>query len=114
MPTAPPRICSTCGVAGCPGHRRPAWTASHQAHRLRGRRLQQERARLFQADPLCAACARQGRVTIATIRDHIQPLAEGGLEHPSNIQGLCAACHDAKTQREAARGTARNHWWKRY
>ena len=59
--------------------------------------------------PLCAECERNGRVSVATIRDHIVPLAEGGTDDPENIQGLCQACSDAKTEREIARGVARYH-----
>ena len=65
------------------------------------------RSDLFARDPLCAECTRQGRVTLATQRDHIKPLAEGGTDDASNVQGLCAACHDAKTKAEAARGVRR-------
>ena len=46
-----------------------------------------------------------GRTTPATIRDHVVPLAEGGHDVDANVQALCVACHDVKTQAEqAARG----------
>jgi len=41
---------------------------------------------------------------LATIRDHIVPLAEGGLDEEFNVQPLCESCHAAKTQQEAQRG----------
>jgi 5-methylcytosine-specific restriction protein A len=44
---------------------------------------------------------------VATIRDHVIPLTEGGLDEEANIQAICAACHTAKTVREATRGRAR-------
>jgi 5-methylcytosine-specific restriction protein A len=47
-------------------------------------------------------------VQVATIRDHIVPLAEGGLDAESNIQALCQACSDAKTETEARRGMSRS------
>ena len=50
----------------------------------------------------------RGRYRPATIRDHIVPLAEGGLDHDQNVQALCVACHDAKTQAESQRGQKRN------
>jgi 5-methylcytosine-specific restriction protein A len=65
------------------------------------------RAALFSRDPLCAECRRQGRATPATQRDHIIPLAEGGLDDETNEQGLCDACHDEKSQAEQQRGRRR-------
>lgn len=62
------------------------------------------REELFRLEPLCAECKRQGRVAEAVKRDHIVPLAEGGIDEPSNTQGLCDPCHDAKSHQEAARG----------
>jgi 5-methylcytosine-specific restriction endonuclease McrA len=46
-------------------------------------------------------------VRLATIRDHIVPLAEGGQDIESNVQPLCQTCSDIKTQAEAARGRHR-------
>lgn len=65
------------------------------------------RAELFARDPLCAECKRQARVTLATQRDHIKALAEGGADDDSNVQGLCHECHEAKSKAEAARGVRR-------
>jgi 5-methylcytosine-specific restriction protein A len=48
-----------------------------------------------------------GRARPATVRDHIVPLAEGGLDDDRNVQAICTPCSDAKTQREAERGLAR-------
>ena len=48
-------------------------------------------------NPLCVECAKRGRVTVATIRDHIIPLAEGGEDVPENTQPF-------KTKAESARG----------
>jgi 5-methylcytosine-specific restriction protein A len=104
MPTAPPRACATCGRPGCTQHRRTAWQHPRPVDRVRGRQLQRLRARLFQDEPLCVVCLALGVVTVATIRDHIQPLAEGGRDIPSNTQALCLACHDRKTQTESLRG----------
>jgi 5-methylcytosine-specific restriction protein A len=71
--------------------------------RVRGRRLQDLRYRLFRGQPFCAHC----HVAVATIRDHVVPLAEGGSEIESNVQALCHECHDRKTQDEARRGMVR-------
>lgn len=66
------------------------------------------RADLFRRDPLCAECRRQGRVRLATQRDHIKPLAEGGADDRDNEQGLCDECHEAKSLAERLRGRSRS------
>lgn len=75
--------------------------------RITGRALQAMRARLFKREPLCRACRKQGRVTLATIRDHVVPLAEGGVDDETNEQPLCQVCSDEKTSEEAKRGVQR-------
>jgi 5-methylcytosine-specific restriction protein A len=62
------------------------------------------RAALFQRCPLCEECKRQGRVTAATQRDHIVPLAEGGADDETNEQALCDDCHKVKSLAESGRG----------
>lgn len=62
---------------------------------------------LFTKQPLCVLCVEQGRVRVATIRDHIRPLAEGGQDIEANTQGLCQQCSDEKTADEARRGIRR-------
>lgn len=115
MPTAPLRPCPVprCpNLAGrCATHpARGPWQTTHgpKPKRMTGRRLQRARASLFAREPLCVLCKAQGRVTVATIRDHIIPLAEGGQDVSSNTQGLCGDCHEAKTQAESQRGAARH------
>ena len=61
------------------------------------------REQLFREQPLCAECLRHGRTTVATERDHIRPMCEGGTDDPSNVQGLCAACHAVKSRAESVR-----------
>jgi len=65
--------------------------------RMRGRRLQAERRRLFQAQPLCVECERLGKVRVATQRDHVIALCNGGEDTPANTQALCAEHHRTKT-----------------
>lgn len=52
--------------------------------------------------PLCAECERQGRITPATVVDHVVPhKGDVGLFWDvSNWQPLCAPCHNEKTARE--------------
>ena len=105
MPSAPPRPCAQprCPhLQPCPVHVRVAWRKVGQPPpaRIRGRKLQRLRDELFTKQPLCVVCQAQGRVTIATIRDHVLNLAGGGADLEANTQALCVACHDLKTERE--------------
>jgi 5-methylcytosine-specific restriction protein A len=108
-----PKPCAQCGTlvgdgsARCDAHKRNAWQRyGNTTKRTAGRRLQRDRAALFAREPLCRECQRHGRVTLATIRDHIVPLAEGGADDDANTQPLCQACSDAKTEAESKRGRA--------
>ena len=116
MPAAAPRPCSHpgCGVlvrdgsARCEKHKRPAWVKKPTAvKRVTGRKLQRLRAELFEREPLCRECGRLGLVRLATQRDHIIPLEEGGTDADGNIQPLCDSCHDIKSKAERARGVRR-------
>ena len=88
------------------GSRQP-WESNGSRRVVVGRALAHERARLFAAEPLCRTCARAGRAVIATIRDHVVPLAFGGADERANTQPLCRDCHDAKTAHESAEGQRR-------
>jgi 5-methylcytosine-specific restriction protein A len=121
MPICPPKPCSHpgCGVlvrdgsGRCQKHPKPKWAKPDTAtKRVTGRKLQRMRAELFAANPLCAECSRHGRVKLATQRDHVTPLAEGGADEDGNVQGLCDDCHEAKSKAEAARGVRRA--WSNY
>lgn len=69
--------------------------------RLRGRALQESRARILRRDNgLCVHCQTAGRVSIATEVDHIIGLAQGGTHADSNLQSLCHDCHSTKTARD--------------
>ena len=65
------------------------------------------RADLFRRKPACEMCEAAGRETLATIRDHRIPLAEGGADDETNEQSLCEDCHAVKTKAESARGVRR-------
>jgi len=65
--------------------------------RLRGWAGQQQRLRRLRAEPLCRDCREAGRVTAATVPDHIVPLAHGGSDDDSNIRCLCAECHSRRS-----------------
>lgn len=52
---------------------------------------------------LCQACLRGGRYRPARVVDHIKPKFEGGTDAEGNLESLCQACSDLKTQAEAQR-----------
>ena len=66
-------------------------------YRITGTTLQNIRARHFAAHPLCVMCLEQGAVSVAVELDHIVALSKGGADVECNRQGLCRACHAAKT-----------------
>ena len=49
---------------------------------------------------LCQECLRLGRLSKATIVDHITPKAKGGTDDPDNLQSLCDPCNEVKTTRD--------------
>lgn len=66
------------------------------------------RAAFLRDNPLCVHCLAAGRVTEATVADHLDnegPLGPRGHDH-ANLQALCKAHHDSKTAKttHAARG----------
>lgn len=116
MPTAAPKPCTApgCGVLvrdsgnRCTKHQREPWAKKPTAtKRVTGRRLQAMRESLFRRQPLCIECEKLGLVVLATQRDHVVPLAEGGQDDDGNTQGLCDDCHEAKSLAERLRGRQR-------
>ena len=112
MPSRPHRQCTYpgCGEltltkdARCASHPRHVFKSNNEATRIRGPELQRLRASLFSQTPLCVFCKDLGRVTVATERDHIVPLAQGGTDTRDNTQALCAPCHAQKSEREKQYG----------
>lgn len=68
--------------------------------RLRGRAGVEQRRRRLRAEPLCRDCKAKGKVTAATVPDHILPLALGGSDDDSNIRCLCEPCHTERTREQ--------------
>ncbi len=105
MPMAPPRACHCGQLQPCQAHTRKPWQAKPTPTvRIRGRAGQALRHRLLSRCPLCVLCEAKGLTVLAAVRDHVIPLAEGGLDDETNEQAICHACHDAKTQEESKRG----------
>jgi 5-methylcytosine-specific restriction endonuclease McrA len=63
----------------------------------------------LQSNPLCAYCLAIGRVSIATIADHIEPhKGNKALFYSSdNLQSLCKHCHDSVKQQQEKSGIIR-------
>ena len=92
----------------------PPGTAPTSTQRGYGSRWQRARLGWLAAHPLCAMCEHEGRITAATVVDHIVPhrtawaLASGDVDairaararfwDSSNWQSLCAAHHDGAKQ----------------
>ena len=105
-----------CAEAGCSeiteGERCPSHTHSggFRSTRTRGMtttergygwRWQKRREAILNREPLCRPCKQAGRVTPATEVDHIVPKAQGGTDHPDNLEPICHDCHEAKSRVEA-------------
>lgn len=77
---------------------RPTWYKRDDKRTLTGRPWRRLRERILKRDQyLCVACRKKGKLTEATEVDHIKPVAQQGTDDESNLQSLCAACHQAKT-----------------
>ena len=60
------------------------------ADRLRGRAaVEQRQRRLKRTNYLCEDCLACGATQVATIVDHIIPLAHGGSDEDANTRNLC-------------------------
>ena len=72
-------------------------TAAQRGYDAAWRRL---RARVLKEEPLCSVCAKQGKVTAATVGDHIVSISvrpDLRLAR-SNVRPLCKPCHDRHTR----------------
>jgi 5-methylcytosine-specific restriction enzyme A len=69
-------------------------------------RWRKARARYLTEHPWCASCQAEGRLTRATVVDHVVPhRGDAALfwDH-DNWQALCRRCHDRKTVRDGRWG----------
>lgn len=75
-----------------------AWSKQSRHARGYGSAWDKVRALALKRDRgLCIPCLAGGRPTPATQVDHITPKAEGGTDDLTNLQSICAPCHEAKT-----------------
>ena len=104
MPNRPPKPCRHPGCPNlthgsycpthAPGHKRDS--AHKRGYDSRWRR---RRGIYLQAHPLCVDCGRSGRLTPASVVDHIIPHRGDPvlMWDETNWQALCKPCHDHKT-----------------
>lgn len=82
----------------CPKHR-GAYQRESASNRGYDARWRRARKRYLTQYPLCLECQSQGKLTSATVVDHIQPHRgdKDLLWDERNWQPLCKDCHDRKT-----------------
>lgn len=82
------------------GDQRKSWDHGGKTRDQRnyGREHRRLRAELLRREPICRLCMAKGRITVATIADHVTPIAKGGAVHDiNNLQPVCALCHQDKS-----------------
>jgi 5-methylcytosine-specific restriction endonuclease McrA len=76
--------------------------------RLYGRRWGKKRAAQLEQYPFCRLCEATGRMTIATVADHVIPHRDDPeLFWGGDLQSLCSTCHDAVKQTQEKTGALR-------
>ena len=117
MPYKPKRPCSYPGCPNltdgryCPEHKRlmekqydKYYRSKESAAFYRSTAWKKMRANYIIEHPFCVECQRYGKLTKATVVDHIIPIRMGGPQlEESNLQSLCAPCHTRKSIREGSR-----------
>lgn len=69
--------------------------------RLRGRKaVEQRKRRLQRTNGLCEHCLNKGKVTAATVVNHIVALAHGGSDDDGNTENLCGPCDRIATAKQ--------------
>lgn len=77
--------------------RRKVETRPDATQRGYDRNWKKRRAAHLAQYPLCVHCQEQGRVTEATVADHVTPHRGDVSAFLGEIQSLCKRCHDIKT-----------------
>ena len=89
------------------GPRLPSPPDNRAHSRARGYDRTWERLRRMHLNshPYCVKCEEQGRAVLATVADHIEPIAVNPSRRldPTNLQSLCKPHHDSDKQREDKR-----------
>ena len=106
MPTAAPALCVRChqrGPCKCKQDRvrqaRKDAGKKHPYQRGYGRRWQKARLLFLGKHPTCRECSKQGRLTPASVVDHVIPHRDN-MElfwNVDNWQPMCVRCHNRKS-----------------
>lgn len=103
-------VCSVCGslkTATNAAHDERRGSNTERGYDNRWRRVREVH---LHAEPLCRMCKADGLVTMATMVDHIVPIADGGEKlDEDNLQSLCRDCHARKTADDLVKRAA-NEW----
>lgn len=117
MPYKPKRPCSYPGCPNltdgryCPEHKKIMDRQYDARVRDRGaaefyhsREWKHLRQNYLIEHPFCAECWKAGKLTRATVVDHIIPIRQGGPAlDDDNLQALCSSCHGSKSIKEGSR-----------
>ena len=105
----PSKVKRSCRAPGCPELTEGLFCDLHKDHgrerresaveRGYGREWRRARAAYLCANPFCAMCITDRKLTLATVVDHIIPHRgdDALFWDESNWQPLCKRCHDKKT-----------------
>ena len=104
MPKSPPIPCNHPGCfklvskGYCEQHKPKRKSASKRGY---DRQWRNKRLIYLQEHPLCTECESEGKITAATVVDHIIPHRGNKqlFDDDNNLQALCKSCHDRKTRR---------------
>lgn len=97
LPTSPRKSWITPNKGGHVGRKRTEHDKLYHTPAWRGLRK-----KYITAHPLCAHCEAAGRITPATVVDHVDPVKQGGaFLSCDNLQSLCDKCHAKKSGKEA-------------
>ncbi len=97
-----------------PGRTRPdqpshAMLQSHWTTWYRHRRWKRLRAAQLLAEPLCRTCKAEGKITIATVVDHVERhFGDPTKFWHGELQSVCRDCHEGRKKLFEARGYARD------
>lgn len=109
MPKKPRKPCKH---SGCPKLTEEKYCDEHKVLHTSDRanstkrgydsRWRTARNKFLKANPLCVKCKEEGKLTKATVVDHIKPHRgdKNLFWDESNWQPLCKSCHDTKTMTE--------------
>ena len=107
----------SCASQGCPSrvevgqrycatHKRQAVSTDNRSRGAANKKVYDAKGRALRfaylsQHPLCVLCEADGRVTAATVVDHVEPVAlRPDLRLAwENLRALCAPCHNAHTAR---------------